>query len=168
VYALWGLILGWWISKLPKQINLRRKEIKLQYIKSEQDRMPKPNKTWNSKNRSLLYVLYILLFIVTVFIMTNSENNSKVLYVVLRTTAVLLGWFVFVQPVLKFLIKRYASKNKEQKKFHVEQLIASLPALKQFAQQAYHLSSQTHKGFARYREFVFILIVITLHSDAIE
>lgn len=168
VYALWGIMLGWWISKLPRQINLRREEIKSEYNKITIDKKLKPNMTWNSKKRSLLYVLYILLFIITVFTLSNSENNSKALYVVLRTIAVLLGWFVFVQPLLKYLIRRYASKNKEQKKFRVEQLIASLPALKQFAQQAYHLSSLTHKGLARYREFVFILIVITLHSDAIE
>lgn len=167
VYALWGLILGWWISKLPRQINLRSEEIKSAFNKITIDKKLKPNMTSNSKKNSLLYLLFILLFIITVFTLSNSENNSKALYMVLRTIAVLLGWFVFVQPVLKYLIRRYASKNKEQKKFRVEQLIASLPALKQIAQQAYRLSSQTHKGLSRYREFVFILIVITLHSDQI-
>ncbi len=167
VYALWGLILGWWISKLPRQIESRREEIKIQYNENATDYKLKPNLTLNSRKRSLLYMLYILLFIITVFTLSNAGNNSKALYVVLRTAAVVLGWFVFVQPVIKFLIKRYAMKNKERKKFRVEELIASLPSLKKFAQHAYHLSSKSHKGLARYREFIFILIVITLHSDQI-
>ncbi len=168
VYALWGLILGWWISKLLRQIESRSEEIKIQYNEISIDYKLKPELTRNSRKRSLLYILYILLFIITVFTLSNTENNSNALYIVLRTAAVLLGWFVFVQPILKFLIKRYARKNKEKKIFRVEELIASLPSLKKIAQQAYHLSSKSHKGFARYREFIFILIVITLHSDAIE
>jgi len=167
VYAIWGLLIGWWISKLPNQIDVRAKEIKIQFDKLSTNTEVRENIIAKRKT-NWLYILCVLLFIVVVFSMNTMNGNQKGLFAVLRTMAVLLGWFIFIQPLLKYLIKRYASKKQGEGKFKVEQLIASLPQLKSFAQQSYQLSSLTHKGFARYKEFVFILIVISLHADAIE
>ena len=73
-----------------------------------------------------------------------------------------------MQTLLMFFFKRYVNKKGNNKKFKVVKLIASLPAIKTFAQQSYYLSGLTHKGLIRYKEFIFILIVITLYADAIE
>ncbi len=169
VYAIWGIILGWWISKLPHQIEGRSDEIKIQ-IQSNA-RINLANESSRSKSggkRSGIYVLIVLAFIVCIFSMNAVNESQKALYAVLRTIAVLLAWFVFVQPLIKSVIRRYASNKQKDNKYRTSQLIASLPALRTYAQQSYELASLTHKGLLRYREFIFILVVITLHSDEFE
>lgn len=163
-YIIWGLLIGWWISKLPMQIDARAQEIKLQFATLAVNTQTK-DFTPSKRKSNWIYIVCILAFIAVVFSINTIDGNQKALYVVLRTVAIVLGWFVFIQPVLKFFIKHYASKQQEQNKFKTQQLIASLPQLKLIAKQSWQLSSITHQGFSRYKEFIFLLIVSSLCAD---
>src|SRR5205823_6317102 len=117
VYAIWGTILGWWISKLPTQIETRSEEINLQLHNALYVNLSVQSENTHKKNISIwLYMIGVLTFIVLVFSMSTINGNQKALHAVLRTVAALLTWFVFVQPVLKFLISRYANKKQNEKK----------------------------------------------------
>ena len=144
MYAMWGILLGWWIARLPKQIDARAEEIKWQVNNSPHLNFTNRKEYANKKNKSSwIFILFTLAFITCIFFKSNINAHQKVLYVVLRTAAVLLAWFIFMQPLLMFFFKRYVNKKGNTKKFKVVKLIASLPAIKTFAQQSYYLSGLT-------------------------
>lgn len=119
----------------------------------------------SSKKKSYkwLSALAILLFIVSVFSWNNLGGKAG--YAVLRTiAALLLIWFV-LNPVLKWLIQRWVSKQRANNQQQVTTILALVPELKNLVQPAYELASQQHQGLRKYKVFVEHLLVLALFSQ---
>jgi hypothetical protein len=160
VYAVWGIIIGLWITRLPKQVENRSQVILSQFSALDRDDSSELISS-KSKKMKLVSTFFILIFIGSVFLMSGADKGlSKALYVIMRTVAVLLFFFWIITPLIKWILSRWKSKNQVA----MQELINQLPELRNQVRPAYKLASTTHTGIKKYREFVFILLVVTLHS----
>lgn len=166
LYSIWGIILGFWISKLPRRIELRSKKILRSFrsTKMESDMLLPGNK---GKRKKIFILFLVLLFIVSVFMLGGSDSN-KVLFVVLRTLAAIALLFYLVQPVLKWLLNKWLVRKAEQHKAKLQNILDALPEMKNLVRPAFALASQNKSGLKKYSEFVFILIVLSLQPETRE
>ena len=166
-YALWGLILGIWINRLPKQLEQRADDIKQQAADLKGTSADITISKKQKRNTRLIVAFSILLFIVGVFLMSGS-SMSKALYIVIRTVAVLLLIFWIVVPITKWLLQKFIDRQQEKNRAEMQSLINQLPELRSYLKPAYVIASGKYKGLRRYREFVFILLVLSLQTTRIE
>ena len=167
IYSIWGMLIGWWIAKLPMRIKSEAEKLNSEYNQLTSKYSVVRNELRKRKSKSLQIIL-MLAFISFVLLFQSRLESYKVIAIILRTLVIVVGWFVIVQPALKYFIVKFSKRNAHQSKYNIQQIIAALPLLKQLAQNAFRISSSKHKGFLRYSEFVFILIVLTLYADATE
>lgn len=162
-YALWGMILGIWINKLPKQLDQRANDIQQQAAQLQGSDVTLNISRKQKRNTRLIVAFSILLFIVGVFLMSGS-SISKAVYIVIRTFAVLLLIFYIIVPITRWLLQKFIDKQKEKNRAEMQGLIDQLPELRSYLKPAYLLASNKYKGLKRYREFVFILLVLSLQT----
>lgn len=162
VYGLWGFLLGLWLGRLPSEIETRSKDVLIQY---QQLNIPHSisNTTKRNKPQKLLLMLFILVFIVVVLLLSGNVIN-EVLYVVFRTIAVLLILFYLIQPFSKWVLARLFKNQSNEHKQKVEALISTLPDIKSFMNPAYIIASNRFSGFKKYKEFVLVLFILSLHQ----
>lgn len=160
VYVLWGGLLGWWASGLPKVLHQRSVDLLLQYnalsIAKADEHLAKKKK----RNSKLLITFFVLAFIVIVFLLQGSGH--KALFAIARTTAALLLLFYLINPVAKWLMQRWLAKNKQSTQFN--ELLDVLPELRSYLTPAMQLARQTHRGLSVYKVFVENLIVLVLYK----
>lgn len=162
VYVVWGFILGWWASGQWQRIHQYKDEVLKQYqeLTSATNVLPTSSK---KKSYKWLSALAILLFIVGVFSWNNLGGKAG--YAVLRTiAALLLIWFV-LNPLLKWLIQRWVTKQQASHQQQVTTVLALVPELKNLVQPAYTLASQQYKGLTKYKTFVEYLLVLALFAN---
>jgi hypothetical protein len=58
------------------------------------------------------------------------------------------------------VLKNQSHKHKQK----VEELISILPDIKEFINPAYSIASSRFSGFKKYKEFVLILFILSLHQ----
>ena len=153
VYAAWGVYLGFYASHLPDRLDTTSTAIENKYRS-----MNKSNDTVTlskRKNKNGFAVL-VLAFIVTVFYLEG--HLDKVYAVVLRTIAIILFVFLILRPVISYFFRK-ANKGKEAE---INRILAQLPELGNFVKPALLIAGEHKKGIAKYKEFVFVLIVLSL------
>lgn len=162
VYIIWGLILGWWASGLPKVLHQQSESLLLAYssleIESNVDQVPAKKKS----GFKLMAVFFILLFIVSVFMMQGS--GGKVWYALGRTIAALLILFYIINPLVKWLIARWLKNQQQSKATELTSVLDSIPELRTHIAPAMQLAREQHKGLGIYKAFVTNLIVFTLYK----
>jgi cell division protein FtsL len=162
-YALWGLILGIWINRLPKQLDQRTTEIQQQAAELKNTGGDLTVSKKQKRNTRMIVAFSILLFIVGVFLMSGS-SMSKALYIIIRTVAVLLLIYYIIVPITKWLLQKFIDKQQEKNRAEMQGLIDQLPELRSYLRPAYVMASTKYKGLKRYREFVFILLALSLQT----
>lgn len=162
-YALWGLLLGYWILRLPAQLERQRSQYAgLQLMASPPDE-PKPAR----KKRPWLFPAIVLIFVATVFLFTGgkSAGMQKAVYAVLRSVAVLSAWFFLLQPLVTLGIQRWAKRKSEQEKGRLSQVLETLPEFRNKAAGLYRHVSNTQRGWKKWRAFVVGLFIIAIYPE---
>jgi hypothetical protein len=105
----------------------------------------------------------MLVFIIVVFIFSNDiEDYSKVTYVLLRTSAVLILFFMVLNPMIKWMLERWFNSQDGERHAAMRSLLELQPEMKGLLRPSWQLAKQA-KGMARYPAFVLNLVVLTLH-----
>ena len=157
LYAAWGLVLGLWMIKLPKQIEAKAKAIRGQII------VPATSTSLPTKKRTgkLATSLIILAAIVSVFLMGNNWNKAT--YVIFRTIAVIAVFIWVINPIFRWLLRRWATKPSLSKARAIQDAMSLLPELRSFVRPAFRLAAAEHKGIKKLKAFVLILIVLSIY-----
>lgn len=161
VYTVWGILLGFWASGLPRSLMDKKESILLQYnaLGNEAQEILPARKKKHSKKLAGLF--FILLFVFTVFLVKG--DDYKAWFVVLRTIAVLMVLFFVISPLVKWLIRRWADKNKNQYQLH--SIIDLLPELRNYLAPAMQLARINETGLFVYKAFVVNLIILALYHE---
>lgn len=162
VYTLWGMLLGFWASGLPKTLEEKKQEILLQYRMQQSTILNATSAGTKKRGYKLFGLFFILLFVFTVFFIQG--DDAKAWFVVLRTVGVLLALFFVVNPLVKWGIKRWADKNRKERRHQLTSVIDLLPELRTYLSPAMQLARQNNKGLFMYRAFVVNLILLALYS----
>lgn len=163
LYSVWGLVLGHWILRLPKQLDQKRAEysaIEFSDQQVEGDLSPKKMRLW-------LFPLLVLIFVTGVFVFAGGKavGGQRALYAVLRSVAVLLAWFYWARPLVMWAFQRWAKMKSESEKRTLAHIMATIPSLRLKAHSVYNHVSQKHRGWKRWREFVVALFVVATHPE---
>lgn len=161
IYIIWGILLGIWISGLPRRISRQADSIRASFAALPAT-APAGATAQKRKGKRWLWP-FLLVFIITVFIFSNDiEDYSKVSYVLLRTSAVLILFFMVLNPVIKWMLERWFKSQDSERHAAMRALLELQPEMKGLLRPSWQLAKQ-EKGFARYPAFVLNLVVLTLH-----
>lgn len=158
IYAVWGVLLGFFTSNLPKKLETKWLLIK-ESINVISDSNLNTEKQIFRKFK-WLGMVFTVAFIITILII-NGEQKWHAVFIIIRTLLVILVLYFVVAPLTNFLLKKLASGKQSQ----INKLVTELPKINKKAQKAYMLASQTKTGIYKYYEFMWILITITLFDE---
>lgn len=163
LYAIWGLVLGRWITRLPDQIQKRKTE----YAHLKFDSEAGVISTSGKRKSKWILPLLTLLFMVLTFLFTGGKASGveKAVYAVLRSVAVLLVWFFWVQPLVGGIFRRWAQKRAETEKGDLSRIMDILPELRFKAGSLYQYVKIRYKGLKRLQEFVVALFIISIYPE---
>ena len=164
LYAVWGLILGFWLSGFPKRLEARTHDILLQYSQlptTETEVAPELNK----KKKGIRWFLpLVFLFIIAVFLFSDDISNySKAGYIIVRTIAVVLFLFLILNPLLKWILGKWLAKERSERQVELAAMLQLQPELKKLLHPSWQMAKAKHKGITRYPTFITNLIALTLH-----
>ncbi|MCB9306266.1 MAG: hypothetical protein H6565_06690 [Lewinellaceae bacterium] len=162
LYGCWGLMLGYWIIGLPGQLDGRSAEYSQLAFR---DAHPKIS-TEKKKGKKWLFTVLVLLFMVLTFILTGEKASGarKAIYAVLRTLAVLSVWLFLFQPLVQWLIRRWAARQAEKEKSSLLEIMDMMPGIRAGVRPVYEYVSRKYTGWRRMAEFVVAMFVIAVYS----
>lgn len=162
LYAVWGLILGAWLSGLPRRLDQRSEQIWAEYKLLP---MQEANPGARYKKKGIKWFLpLVFLFIIAVFLFSDGISNyNEAGYIVLRTIAVVLFLFFVLSPLLKWLLGKWLSKQKDAQQAAVAAILHLQPELRSYLRPSWQMANMKYSGIARYIAFITNLIALTLH-----
>jgi hypothetical protein len=163
LYAVWGLVLGNWILKLPRVLDTKSKE----YAAVSFPEAAEEAAVQKKRKRPWLFPSLVLLFVVGTFLLTGTKTSGvqKAVYAVVRSMAVMAAWFVLVQPLAMWVIKRWAARKSVGEESSLGKIVAGIPALRVQSRAAFRYVSERYSGWARLREFVLALFVVAIYRE---
>jgi len=165
LYAIWGLLLGIWMIKLPSKLQEFAAT-----LYANDDQLPMkiaPSTRRKGKHGKLLMLLVVLLFIVVVLLLDRS-SISRAAYVVIRTLAVvgLLVWVV--NPLFGWAMARWVKQARGDRARSLKEVVSVLPELRGYVAPAYENARKQKSWLSKFRVFVLTLLVLTLYSPVAE
>jgi len=158
VYAVWGLVLGLWMARLPQLLAAKAdsvlKEVNLTHAGMEAASV-------KGRRTIRLFTGMLLLLFIVVVLWFGANSLGKIYYIVLRTICVVALLVFVIGPVFRWSMQRLVKKQERQKQFMA--LIDYLPELRSYVRPAYELARKEPALLARFRSFVLTLIILTLY-----
>ncbi len=152
VYAVWGIILGFFIGTIPVALD----ELKaIDFDKNNtNDVLMVSKKKWSS------FASFILLIVCVVSILFFKGELNEAVYILLRSVGITLLLYYIARPFIVFILNRAGSSRKAK----LNTVLMLMPEMKSYVSPAYKLACLNHKGLNRYRFFVLYLIAATINS----
>lgn len=152
LYAIWGLVVGIWANTLPDKLATIA-------IDEKQMNAVQPLPVVNKKKRWIFLTFFLLvLALLTLYVIDLPEP----LRYLLRTVAILFVLYFVVNPLVRYLLKKFATRQE----VFISDFYRSLPALKATVQKANHYAAGK-KGLAkRLSAFVVCLLYLNLQDEA--
>jgi hypothetical protein len=150
-----------WISGLPRRIARQAQSIRTSFAALPAIAAPE-TPLQKKKGKRWLWP-FLLVFIIAVFIFSNDiEDYSKVTYVLLRTSAVLILFFMVLNPMIKWMLERWFKSQGGERHAAMRSLLEMQPEMRSLLRPSWQLA-KARKGINRYPAFVLNLVVLSLH-----
>lgn len=161
IYFVWGIVLGIWIKNLPDMLQKRRGNY--QHLKQERIELnPYPKR--KKSVRPIIYVsIAAAIILIFSYLFGPKKGFETAIFMVVRTSMVLVLWFFLVTPIFKFLLTKLhkrASKSTLLPFIHSE-----VSQLKTWIKPLYKHLKEKHKGIFLYKELALGLMVISLYRN---
>jgi hypothetical protein len=156
IYGIWAILLGWWIHKIPQQIESRA-HLYRQLVPIT------PELNTQKKRKKPLLVIITLLILLMAYFMPDKKGGLVALTLVIRTSAIVLLWILLIAPFWKaYVLKKIQNRKDEETPL----VMARMPYLSERIKPLLNEVKLQHKGIRKWREFILGLIVISLHYDS--
>lgn len=163
VYILWGLILGFYLSALPKKLSdLSNKKLLLE-LSDYVNNYVKPICLQNKPRRG--NTINIGLFILFVMLGILLFNNTSTLYVMLRTITGVTILFFIISPMLKYLIEINLKKRQLYSQNDIQNILNKLPRMYALAEGCWEYSKVNFKGINRIKQFSYCMLLLSLYGS---
>jgi len=159
VYVGWGLLLGFWMSRLPAQVKAKAAVINADFILEYKKQKPVQKGVKRRGITKILLVVFILGAISLILLKTGMPQKAS--YVLIRSIVVIAVLVWVVNPLFRWGMRRWAAKRSNDGQLAA--VVQHLPLLQSYLGPAFRLASREKNFFARFRLFVLILLVLTLH-----
>ncbi len=156
IYAIWAIILGFWIHQIPKQIDQR-----LNLYKDLIPEIPIESKRKKGKKPFLIFAAISILLIA--YFIPDKKGGMEALALLIRTIAIVALWVLLVAPFWRaYVLKKIQNRKDEATPLILERM----PYLTQRTKPLYRKLQSQHSGLKMWKELVLGLIVISLQYDA--
>lgn len=162
-HMLWGLWVGRYTASLPARILKYTDEV-LQFYKVQQPAAemvslaPGPRR----RRRRLLYLALLLVLLAAVLLWKDRQHPYEVvLYVILRSLAMVALLFFVIRPLLQWLILRWLRSRDGATQQQAAALIGMLPGLRRFIRPAW----QWARAGRSWSAFILCLVILSLHEE---
>lgn len=161
-YILWGVILGFYLSTLPKKLNELSHKKLLSDLSANVNNYVKPLRMQDKTRKGR--TVYIVLFISIVLLGILMYNSSSLGYIFLRTFAGVIIMFFIITPLLKYLIKSNLKKQQLQSQNAIQSTINELPQMYAIAGGCWQYSKAKFRGINRIKQFSFCMLLLSLYG----
>lgn len=157
IYAVWGLVLGIWMVRLPEELRQKASAVNqaigpLQKAAGDDTRRRSGGK---------LVVTVVVLTVIVVVLLWAGQGMGRATFVVLRTFAIIALLLGVVNPLFRWLMQRWVHKQQDERQF--TSLIRYLPEVRSFVRPAYQFASGKGSVWSRFKWFVIALLVLTIY-----
>lgn len=159
IYLLWGIVVGLWAGRLPRLLEEESGRLMDSYREHPALIAPTRKPERRRKNKWLPLVL-ILVAIMAVFLARDRIHTA--LYVLLRSVVVTAALYVVLLPLGRRLLQRWTRKAEAGKKKQLQDVLDYLPVLRGHIVPAWQFCAAQYKGLRRYRNFILLMILISL------
>ena len=166
LHLITGLVVGCWVSLLPRRILKWSSDKKYTMLLPEESAALSPalkkKKKWLKKALFVGWLLLIGLYVQSYFKIGTPLLPSHIsLKILLRSLIIVLGWIFIIGPLLKQLLHWWLKKKQTQSQQEIQQVIRLLPATQQLIAQSWKQSSGS-KGWKRINEWSKMVLVNAL------
>lgn len=159
IYAIFGVTLGIWILKLPRQLE-QRKEWYNDIVPSTSEavniKKKKRNKRWFLIGSLVLIILAFSYFV------NPTKGLETGVYLVLRTSLILLVWFFLMIPLWKRLFNSWKDKQ-GAKNGNLKLVGTELEEIRTYTGPLFQNLRQKYKGPKLVKEFVLGIMVLSFY-----
>lgn len=161
IYSIWGLIVGIWAGGLPNKLNKKADEVLHQFKTIEVNQIQLNINKKNKRNGKLIGLFFMMIFIASVFLFQGF--GGKATYAIIRSLAALILLFYVVNPIVKWAIKKWATKQQNAKNKQVTLLLDLMPNMRSKITPALQIARTQNTGLKVYPAFVVNLIVLSIY-----
>lgn len=122
-----------------------------------------------AKNKNTFYWLFIYILLLLLYLNANGliakplVEKNIVLQVILRSTLILLSWYLIIGPLISKLLNKWLSKQQSKWQKDITEVLLLLPQIKTIVHKSWSLSC-TKKGLKRLALCSKIILINTLQK----
>jgi nucleoside-triphosphatase THEP1 len=166
LHFITGILVGWWASALPKQIEKWRSDEKYKIITDAGATITLSAGTKKKKRLKIgLFIIWMVL--IGLYVQSYFKIGAPLLpahislKILLRSLIIVLGWIFIIGPLLKQLLHGWLQKKKATSQQEVQEVLRLLPATQQLIAQSWKQSA-TNKGWKRINTWTKMVLVNSL------
>lgn len=168
IHLITGLLVGWWASILPKQIERWSKqkefhfELKKDGIFSHSSSIKKKRQL-----KKLLFIVWIVLigiYIQSYFNIGKPLLPSHIVFrILLRSFIIVLSWVFIISPLLKQILHRWLQKKKSGLQQEIKATLQLLPTMQHLIVQSWKQNAEL-KSWKKFKTAAKTILVNSLTS----
>jgi hypothetical protein len=158
IYFLWAIYIGYISNQIPKNVYER-------YLLICDTTLGESNPPELIKKRKIFKRKYfgLLLFLVLILSLALFLKSDLLLASFYRTLLILAVW-ILLSPILKWLFFKCLGKTKNKYQKDVSNILEVIPTLRNNIKPALNLAKNNVKGITVYKEFIYILIAMSIYE----
>lgn len=169
LHALVGVLIGIYLVNLVKRSGEWRSKHPEFMISAGDEKLFEPRKSKKKKRIKFIFIILWFILLATLLLAYFDPAHSfisvnEITGLIIRFVLILLGWYLFLTPVLMFFIKKLLTNQRLKKKKEMNKVMEILPGIKYIFITSWQLSSKKN-GFKRLGFFLKILLINILHEQ---
>ncbi len=166
LHVITGLLLGWWVSKLPQRVNRWSADESIRVnLAGTVSALPQKEKRKKSRLKKGLFIFWLMLitlYIQSYFYIGEPLLPSHVsLKILLRSFIIVLGWIFLIGPLLIKLLHNWLKKKQNRSQQEVQEVLHLLPVTQSLIAECWKRSA-TQKGPGRLNVFCKMVLANSL------
>ncbi len=159
IYLFWGVLLGIWILKIPKQIAHRKNWYNDITTNEANIKISNPK-----QNKWAVFGLIVAIIVLAISYNTDIQSGlAKGLHLIIRAALILCIWLIIILPLWQSKMRHWLSNQKFNNRADVLLVHQELDLIKKFAKPLYDRIRVKYKRIRLIKEFVLGLLVISIY-----
>lgn len=159
LYLVWGGIVGYWAHGLPAKIGEVDRDAVLNY-RTDDLVSQRPAR----RIKLLLWLCFGLILFTSIWVMRSSGHD--ILMLILRPLVVILVWWLLVNPLIRYLLTRFFSKQSSGFVHVINTIRAEIPQLRKLTSRVAAFVAENYTGVRQLRYFIIILILLACEEKS--
>lgn len=169
LHAIIGFFIGLYASGLAKKSAGFKDKYPGYFLPVETEHVFEANAKKKRKKLKWIFVI-IWLFLLALMLQAYFKpsealiDKDEIIGLLLRSVLILLGWYLFLGPIILYFIKNLLTRQQHKNKYEMSAVLELLPQFKSIFRRSWQLSKSA-KGLKRLQIFFRIILINTLSIE---